>query len=391
MPIMNNENNKSITVISPSKKYPGGIYHFTIKTALELKKYLNVDVISFKNQYPKLLYPGTEKKENIGVLNFENQFEILNWYDYFSWKNAFNIIKRNSNIIYIPWWTIILTIPILFLAKLSKKNGIKVIIEFHNIFDHDAGIIKRFLTSLIIKRLVNYSDLCILHTKENSEKLKNLIKNNVNSIILPLGPLNDFNNLVDPNEIYEIYGLNKEKKYILMFGVVRNYKGLEYAIEAIKFLKEKGHSDYQLLVVGEIWINLRKERDLIHRYGLKKEIIFINKFIPDKHIVPIFKIAEIIIYPYINATQSGSLNFALDAKKPIIATRVGGFKETLRDQVNSLLIPPKDPHKLANAILNLIENKELAKKLAENGYKYFQNNFSWNIIIVKILDAIGII
>lgn len=388
---MKSENNKSIAIISPSKKYPGGIYHYTIKTALELKQYRKVDVISFKKQYPKFLYPGNQKKENLVDLNFKDEYEILKWYDYFSWRNAFKIVKNNADLIYIPWWTIILTIPILFLAKLSKKNGIKVIIEFHNIFDHDAGIIKIFLTSLIINRLVKHSDLCILHTKENSEKLKKLTKNNVNTIILPLGPLNDFNNLVDPNEIYEIYGLNKEKKYILMFGVVRNYKGLEYAIEAIKILKEKGYSDYQLLVVGEIWINLRKERDLIYSYGLKKEIIFINKFIPDKHIVPFFKIAEIIIYPYINATQSGSLNFALNAKKPIIATRVGGFKEILRDQVNGLLIPPKDPHKLANAILNLIENQELAKKVAENGYKYLQNNFSWNIIIEKILDTIGII
>ena len=388
---MKSENNKSIAIISPSKKYLGGIYHYTIKTALELKQYRKVDVISFKKQYPKFLYPGNQKKENLVDLNFKDEYEILKWYDYFSWRNAFKIVKNNADLIYIPWWTIILTMPILFLAKLSKKNGIKVIIEFHNIFDHDAGIIKTFLTSLIINRLVKYSDLCILHTKENSEKLKKLTKNNVNSIILPLGPLNDFNSLVDPNEIYEIYGLNKEKKYILMFGVVRNYKGLEYAIEAIKILKEKGYSDYQLLVVGEIWINLRKERDLIYSYGLKREIIFINKFIPDKHIVPFFKMAEIIIYPYINATQSGSLNFAFNAKKPIIATRVGGFKEILRDQINGLLIPPKDPHKLANAILNLIENQELARKVAENGYKYLQNNFSWNNIIEKILDTIGII
>ena len=382
------DKNKSIAVISPSKKYPGGIYHYTIKTALELKKYMEVQVISFKKQYPKFLYPGSQKKESLLDLTFEDEYEILNWFNYFSWRKSFKIINKNADLVYIPWWTIILALPLLFLARLSKKNGIKVILEFHNIFDHDTGIIKKIITSLIINRLVNYSDLCILHTKENSEKLKNLIKNKVNSIILPLGPLNDFNNLVDPSEIYEIYDLNKEKKYILMFGVVRNYKGLEYAIEAIKFLKKKGYSDYKLLVVGEIWINLRKERDLINRYGLKNEIIFINKFIPDKHIVPFFKIAEIIIYPYINATQSGSLNFALNAKKPIIATRVGGFKEILRDQVNGLLIPPKDPHKLANAILNLIENQDLAKKIAENGYKYLQNNFSWNIIIEKILDAI---
>ena len=383
--------NKTIAIITPSKKYPGGIYHFTIKTALELKKYCNVIVISFKKQYPKFLYPGNPKEENLVDLNIEDEYAILKWYDYFSWKNAFKIVKNHAKLIYIPYWTIILAIPFLYLAKISKKNGIKVLIEFHNLFDHDAGKIKKFLSSFLINRIVKYSDLCIVHTKENSKKLKNIVKHDVNSIILPLGPLNDLKHLDNPNEIYELYGLNKKKKYILMFGIVRKYKGLEYAIKAMKFLNKTDYVDYQLLVVGEIWVNLRKEKGLIYKYGLENKIIFIDKFIPDGHILPFFKIAEIIIYPYTNATQSGSLNFALSTTKPIIATTAGGFKEILIDQVNGLIIPPKDPLKLANAILKLIENQELAKKIAENGNKYFQNNSSWKIIIEKMLKAIKII
>jgi len=384
-------NKKTIVIISPSKKYLGGIYHYAIKTALELKKFCNVKVISFKKQYPKFLYPGNQNKENLSVLKIEDEYAILKWYDYFSWKNAIKIVKNHANLIYIPYWTIILAIPLLFLAKTSKKHGIKVIIEFHNLFEHEAGKIKKILSSLIINRIVKYSDLCIVHTKENSEKLNNLVKHDVNAITLPLGPLNDFKHLENPNEIYDLYGLDKKKKYILMFGIVRKYKGLEYAIKAMKFLNKTDYSDYQLLVVGEIWINLRKEKGLIYKYGLEDKIIFINKFIPDGHILPFFKIAEIIIYPYSSATQSGSLNFALSATKPIIATTAGGFKEILKDQVNGLIIPPKDPHKLANAILKLIENQELAKKIAESGYVYFQNNSSWNTIIEKMLNAIKII
>ena len=379
---------KSIAIISPSKKYPGGIYHYTIKTALEFKKYMDVKVISFKKQYPKFLYPGSQKEESLLELSIEDDCEILNWFDYFSWRKAFKIINKNADLVFIPWWTVILALPLLYLARLSKKNGLKVLIEFHNIFDHDAGMIKFFLTSFVIRRLVKYSDLCILHTKENSEKLRNMIKCKVNSIILPLGPLYEFNNLVDPNDIYEIYGLSNKKKYLLMFGVVRNYKGLEYAIKAMNILKKKGYYDYHLLVVGEIWINLRKKQDLIHSLGLKNEIIFINKFIPDMHIIPFFKIAEIIIYPYINATQSGSLNFAFNTKKPIVATNVGGFKEILIDQVNGLLVPPQDSLKLAEAILKLIENKELALEISRSGYNYFKNNCSWNAIIDKILSNI---
>ena len=272
--------NKTIAIITPSKKYPGGIYQFTIKTALELKKYCNVIVISFKKQYPKFLYPGNPKELNLVNLNIEDEYSILKWYDYFSWKKAFKIVKNHAKIIYIPYWTIILAIPFLYLAKISKKHGIKVIIELHNLFDHDAGKINKFLSSFLINRIVKYSDLCIVHTKENSKKLKNIVKHDVNAMILPLGPLNDLKYLENPNEIYELYGLNKKKKYILMFGIVRKYKGLEYAIKAMKFLNKKDYTDYQLLVVGEIWINLRKEKGLIYKYGLENKIIFIDKFIP---------------------------------------------------------------------------------------------------------------
>ena len=164
---------------------------------------MNVDVISFKAQYPKFIYPGKQKTENLVDLKFENEYEILKWYDYSSWKNAFKIIKK-ANILYVPWWTILLTLPILFLTKLSKKKSLKVIIEFHNIYDHEAGKINKILTSFIIKRLVNNSDLSILHTKENSDKLNETIKGKVNSIILPLGPLNNFEELDDPVEIYNV-------------------------------------------------------------------------------------------------------------------------------------------------------------------------------------------
>ena len=157
-----------------------------------------------------------------------------------------------------------------------------------------------------------------------------------------------------------------------MFGIVRKYKGLEYAIKAMKFLNKTDYSDYQLLVVGEVWINLRKEKGLIYKYGLENKIIFIDKFVPDGHILPFFKIAEIIIYPYSSATQSGSLNFAFSATKPIIATTVGGFKEILKDQVNGLLIPQKNPLKLAKAIIKLIENQDLEKKIADRGNELFK-------------------
>lgn len=382
--------NKSIIFISPSKKYPGGIYHYTIKTALEFKKYLNVQIISFRKQYPEFLYPGSEKEEDILEFKIKDEFAILDWYNYFSWRSAMDIIKQKADIVYIPWWTLILAFPILYLTRASKKNGLKTIIEFHNIFDHESGLFKKQISILIIRKIAKYADLILLHTKENLNKLEKILKFKFNSLVLPLALLDDFKKSANLDEIYEIYNLNKNKKYILMFGVVRKYKGLKYAITALNYLKEDVYSEYHLLVIGEIWMNLREENALISKYHLENKIRIINKFIPDSHIMPLFEIAEIIIYPYSNATQSGSLNFAFENKKPVVATNVGGFKEIIKHEINGLLVPPNNAYELASKIKILIHDKELSNKIASNGHELFKKHFSWDKNlneIRKFLDA----
>ena len=345
---------KKVIFISPSKKYPGGIYHLTNRTAVEMDKYKDVEIIAFEDQYPSFLYPGEEKKTTYSFPEISKKYSILKWYSYPSWKRAYKIINKKADIIYIPYWTLILAVPILYLARKSKKDNIKVIIDYHNIFDHDSRRIMQFLSIMYLKRLLKYTDLSIFHVKKNYKELKRYTKKDFNSLIIPLGLFDHLPNLKKPEKIFEIYNLSKDTKYILMFGIVRKYKGLKYAIEAMNLLNKSEYSNYELLIVGEIWTDLREEMKLIQKYDLEHKIKFINKFIPDSHIIPFFEISEFIIYPYIDATQSGSLQFSFKTKKPVIATKVGIFKEVINNRENGILVPPKDSKKLSEAIIELI-------------------------------------
>lgn len=379
---------EKILFISPSKKYPGGIYHLTNRTAVEMNKYKKVEIIAFKNQFPRFLYPGKEKKKYYPFSEISKKYSIMKWYSYPTWKRAFNIINEKANVIYIPYWTIFLAVPFLYLAKKSKKHDIKVIIDYHNIFDHDSRRIMQILSIMCLKRLLKYSDLSIFHAKKNYKELKRYTKIDFNSLIIPLGLFDQLPNLKKPEKIFKIYNLNKDTKYILMFGIVRKYKGLKYAIEAMNIINKLKYFNYKLLIVGEIWTDISKEMKLIQNYNLDHKIKFINKFIPDSHIIPFFEISEFIIYPYIDATQSGSLQFAFKTKKPVIATKVGSFKEVINNRENGILVPPKDSKKLSEAIIELINNKELRDSVSRGGYKYYKENLSWNKIINQIIIEI---
>ncbi len=379
---------KKVIFISPSKKYPGGIYHLTNRTAVEMNKYKEVEIIAFENQYPRFLYPGKKNKTNCSFSEISKKHSILKWYSYPTWKRAFKIINKKANIIYIPYWTIFLAVPILYLAKKSNKHDIKVIIDYHNIFDHDSRRIMQFLSIMCLKRLLKYTDLSIFHATKNYKELKRYTKKDFNSLIIPHGLFDHLPNLKKSEKILEIYNLHKDTKYILMFGIVRKYKGLKYALEAMNLLNKSKHSNYKLLIVGEIWTDLRKEMELIQKYDLDHAVKFIDKFIPDSHIIPFFEISEFIIYPYINATQSGSLQFAFKTKKPVIATKVGNFKEVINNRENGILIPPMDSKKLSEAIIELINDRELVDKISKGGYKYYEENLSWVKIINQIIIEI---
>ena len=127
---------------------------------------------------------------------------------------------------------------------------------------------------------------------------------------------------------------------------------------------------------------------LIQQYDLYPKVRFINKFIPDSHIIPFFEISEFIIYPYIDATQSGSLQFAFKTEKPVIATKVGSFKEIIINRQNGILVPPKDSKKLSEAIIELIHDKVLADTISKGGHNYYKENLSWGKIINQINSAI---
>jgi glycosyltransferase involved in cell wall biosynthesis len=153
-------------------------------------------------------------------------------------------------------------------------------------------------------------------------------------------PLYDnFGEILEKQKAREILGLKPNGKYILFFGFIRDYKGLDLILEAMADERIK-KSDIKLLVAGEFYTDSKPYFDIIEKHKLHDSVIMSNDFIPDREVANYFSACDLVVQPYKNATQSGVTQIAYHFNKPIITTDVGGLAEMVPDGKVGYVIKP---------------------------------------------------
>jgi glycosyltransferase involved in cell wall biosynthesis len=144
---------------------------------------------------------------------------------------------------------------------------------------------------------------------------------------------------------------------ILFFGMVRKYKGLDVLLRAMpKVLANPECRECRLLIAGEFYDSADKYLRLIHDYGLEQYVSVDNRYIPNEEIAGIFARVDVLVLPYLNATQSAVARIALSNSLPVIASRSGGLSETVVENVNGLLFPVADSDALAEQLISYFNN-----------------------------------
>ena len=336
-----------IAVIGPTFPYKGGISHFTTILVQTLRKEHKVDFLSWKRQYPSFLYPvelkDTQSKHPIKT---EAKF-ILDFFNPISWITAFLQIRKIKAELLILTWVSPIQAPIYFIiAFLTRKfTATKILYICHNVLPHE----KSFYDIALVKLALNQGNSYIVHAKEDKKVLEKIVKNK--KIILGFHPIYD---IFNTGKKYNILQLKKElglrKKVLLFFGYIRPYKGLRYLIEAMPEIL-KAHFDTSLLVVGDFWSKDKQSYfDLIKKLNLEKDLIMINRYIPNEEVEKYFYVADIVVLPYITATQSGITQIARAFNKPVITTSVGGLGDNTESKNIDLIIKPKDNSDIAEKV-----------------------------------------
>jgi len=146
----------------------------------------------------------------------------------------------------------------------------------------------------------------------------------------------------------------KEKFVILFFGLIRPYKGVEYLIEAFEKLPEEILGNSRLLIVGEIW----EDKDVVKKIGeskIREKITFINRYVPDEEVSLYFSAGDVLVLPYLRASQSGVAHIAMTFGLPIIATKVGGLFESLSNYEGANFVEA-NAESIVEALIRIYEN-----------------------------------
>ena len=137
---------------------------------------------------------------------------------------------------------------------------------------------------------------------------------------------------------------------MLFFGLVRPYKGLDLALDAVA---KSGRTDLRLTIAGEFWQGLDETRALIARPGLANRVELISRYVSDVETAELFDRADAVVLPYRSVTGSAVIPTAYRFGRAVIATDLPGLAAVVRHDETGWLTPPGDVDALATIIRGL--------------------------------------
>jgi len=374
---------KHIVIVGPAHPLRGGLATYNERLARELMLKNHVTLLTFSLQYPNFLFPGQSqfsddlKPEDLSIDIALNSINPLNW---FLVGRKYKKIK--PDIIIFRYWMPFFGPCFGTFARIVKSNHHTQIIAItDNIIPHE----KRFFDTPFSKYFLPVLDGAVAMSRKVLQDLQDFpLSKPVKKTGYHAHPLYDnFGRSVSKSEACESLGLDENKRYILFFGFIRNYKGLDILLEAMSLLPES-LKDVNLLVAGEYYEDSAPYDEIIAQKQLENRIELHTKFIPNDDVRLYFSAADIVAQPYRNATQSGVSQIAYHFETPMIITNVGGLSELVPHGEAGWVCEPM-AESLAAAIVSMYVPKRL--DYIRNSLKELKKQFSWPSM-VKALEEV---
>jgi glycosyltransferase involved in cell wall biosynthesis len=266
-----------------------------------------------------------------------------------------------------------------------RNTNIFILFICHNVLPHDGG---GMLDRRLAWTVLHQASAFIVHSDQDRYRLLALLPRahvikTYHPTYAELAHHHDAVNTASPLAEDDMPAdMPADCPILLFFGFVRPYKGLEYLIQALPLVLQQ--QKVHLLVVGEFWSSPTYYRHYAQEFGVEQAITFIDRYVPNEELGRYFGAADVVVLPYIAATQSGVVQLAFGFGKPVITTRVGGLHEVVQDGVNGLIVPPQDEQSLAQAIVRFCST-EIGAVLNRNVQAHAATHaFSWQALIDHI-------
>lgn len=368
-----------IVLIGPVYPYKGGIAHYTSLMYQALAKEHEVTMISYKMQYPRILFKKEQKDYSNDMFKVDGTQFLINT------ANPFNIIgvadkikKMKPDLVIMQWWHPYFA-PCYWILESVIGKKIQKMFICHNVFPHERFPMDRFLTKMVLKK----GDSYIVHSKSDGEDLLT-IKPDANYKQNPHPTYNAFKiRNITKEQARDELGKSMDEKLLLFFGFVREYKGLKHLLNAMSEINEK-LENVKLMVVGSFGEDKEDYLKLIKDNQIEGCVEVIDGYTPDNEVEKYFAACDLVVCPYESATQSGIVQIAYGFEKPVVATNVGGLPDVVKDYLTGYVVESKNPSKLSEVVLDFYRNdrqEEYMHHIKECAYE-----FSWEKMVQTIRD-----
>lgn len=369
-----------IAILSCFYPYRGGISQFNACLYEELSRDHVVKAFNFSRQYPEFLFPGktqyvTDDDEAVPV---ESE-SLLDTANPFSYAKTYRAIRDwNPDVLIVRYWMSYFAPSLGYITRKMRKHC-KVISILDNVIPHEQHFFDAPLTRYFLEGSTGCVTLCEAVSKDLLA-----LKPDAEYTVIQHPLYSHFGEKRQREEAEKKLGLKPDKKNILFFGLIREYKGLDILLEAFGRLNE----DYQLIIAGEPYGSFEKYQKLIDSMPGKDRVFMNLKYIKDSEVTDYFSAADVAVLPYRSATQSGISSVSYHFEVPMIVTDVGGLKETIGDRGTGLVAAEGTPQAILEEILKYFADPQIKEDCIKN-IRVEKDRLSWRTFARKLTEFIG--
>jgi len=366
---------EKIVLLGTAYPFRGGLASYNERLATEfISQGYEVIIYTFTVQYPNFIFPGkTQYSSSLkpNKLVIERKINSINPFNWI--KVGIELKKIRPDYIISKFWIPFIAPSLGTINNIARSNKFsKTISILDNVIPHERRIGDQLLINYYVSSVNSFV------------AMSNVVKDDLRKFtskecLLNPHPLFDnFGSAITKEQALKRLNLNSKYKYILFFGFIRDYKGLDLLLEAMKDV-DLENKNVKLIVAGEYYGNKKKYLDIITKYNLKDKVMLFTEYIPNEEVAIYFSVADLVVQPYKSATQSGVTQIAFHFEKPMIVTDVGGLKEIVIDKEVGFVVEPI-PTEIAKAINRFYDS--------EINFKHFikehKKKYSW----LKLVNTI---
>lgn len=369
-----------IILIGTAHPYRGGLASYNERLAQQfLTEGHLAEIFTFTLQYPGFLFPGKTQFTDSPAPKDINITRLLNSLSPFNWiRTGYRIKRKKPDILLVKYWHPFMSPCFGTIARIAKRNNhTKVICIFDNVIPHEKSFIDRFLTNYFTRSI----DGAVVMSRSVGEDLKTF-RVNIPVAFNPHPLYDNYGSKIPREQALQKLNLSPEFSYLLFFGFIRAYKGLDLLLEAFADKRLRVRK-LKLIIAGEFYESDTLYKEIIQKNVIGNDILLYDRFIKEDEVAAFFCAADLIVQPYRSATQSGVTQIAYHFEKPMLVTDVGGLSEIVTDGKCGYVVKP-EPAAIADAINDFFVNNR--NEQFTKGVRETKEKFTWDKLTKSIID-----